>query len=216
MSRVPLASIAVVAVTAVPSLLQFAVPGLEPALMRDPAAISHGEWWRLATALVVQDGGLFGTVFNLATLAVLAFLAERTLGPARMLLLYVTGAVVGEATGYLLGVAGAGNSITVCALAGGLAVAADRLAASVAAFYAVVMAVSQLFPSSLIALVIVSAAAFQLVNLRARIPAWAFPALAGVAGLALAAFANLHGPPVLAGMVAGWLVTARRTRAQVA
>lgn len=155
MSRVPLASIAVVAVTAVPSLLQFALPGLEPALMRDPAAIAGGQWWRLVTALVVQDGGLFGTVFNLLTLAALAVLAERTLGPARMLLLYATGAVVGEITGYVLGVAGAGNSITVCALA-------------------------------------------------------------GVAGLVLAALANIHGLPVLAGMLAGWLVTARRTRAWVA
>ncbi|WP_214323418.1 rhomboid family intramembrane serine protease [Nonomuraea sediminis] len=216
MSRVPLASIAVVAVTAVPSLLQFAVPGLEPALMRDPAAIAGGQWWRLVTALVVQDGGLFGTVFNLLTLAALAFLAERTLGPARMLLLYATGAVVGEITGYVLGVAGAGNSITVCALAGGLAVGADRLAASVAAFYAIVMAVSQLFPDAPIALAVVAAVAFQLVTQRARVPAWAFPALAAVAGLVLAGFANLHGLPVLAGMLAGWLVTARRTRAQVA
>ncbi|MEU0565768.1 hypothetical protein ABZ297_10300 [Nonomuraea sp. NPDC005983] len=42
----PIATGVLLTVTAVPSLLQFAVPGLEPALRRDPAAIAGGEWWR--------------------------------------------------------------------------------------------------------------------------------------------------------------------------
>ncbi|MFI6739777.1 rhomboid family intramembrane serine protease [Nonomuraea sp. NPDC050451] len=99
----PYTTAVVLVITAVPSLLQFAIPGLEPALMRDPAAIGGGEWWRLGTALVVQDSGLLGTLFNLVCLAVLGYFAERTFGPARWLTLYAAGAVAGEAAGYLLG-----------------------------------------------------------------------------------------------------------------
>ncbi|NUR91242.1 MAG: rhomboid family intramembrane serine protease [Nonomuraea sp.] len=212
MKRVPLATAVLVVVTAVPSLLQFVIPGLEPALMRDPAAISQGQWWRLVTALVVQDGGLFGTLTNLVFLAVLGFLAERALGAGHMLLLYGTGAVVGEATGYLLDAPGAGNSITVCALAGGLAVAswlgrADRMAGAVAAFYLAVIGIGQLTGST-IATVVVAVAATQLVVHRDRVPAWVPAAIAAVAGLALVIRTDMHGPPVLAGMLVGWLLTA--------
>ncbi|MFI6919582.1 rhomboid family intramembrane serine protease [Nonomuraea spiralis] len=85
--------------------------------MRDPAAISGGEWWRLGTALVVQDGGVFGVLFNLAFLAVIGYAAERAFGPGRWLLLYASGAIAGEAAGYLLNDPGAGNSIALCGLA---------------------------------------------------------------------------------------------------
>lgn len=134
-------------VTAVPSLLQFALPWLEPALRRDPAAIRAGEWWRLITALVVQDGGPYGTLTNLAFLAVLGYVAERAIGPGRWLVLYASGAVAGELSGLLYGQAGAGNSIALCGLAGGLAVLTwrgqtdDRLGAALGAFYAALMAI---------------------------------------------------------------------------
>ena len=52
---------------------------VEVALRRDRLAIDHGRVWRLATALVVQDGGVEGTVFTLAGLAVVGLLAERLL-----------------------------------------------------------------------------------------------------------------------------------------
>ncbi|MET9248755.1 hypothetical protein [Nonomuraea sp. NPDC003709] len=48
----PYTTAVVFVITAVPGLLQFAIPSLEPALMRNPAAIAEGEWWRLGTALV--------------------------------------------------------------------------------------------------------------------------------------------------------------------
>ncbi|MFF0307913.1 rhomboid family intramembrane serine protease [Streptosporangium sp. NPDC004379] len=122
----PLVTAAAVAVTAVPSLLQFVLPALEPALRRDPAAVAGGQWWRLLTSLVTQDGGIAGTAFNLVTLAVVGCLAERALGPWRWLALYGAGAVCGQVAGMLWGTVGAGNSIAVCGLAGGLAIAALR------------------------------------------------------------------------------------------
>ena len=50
------------------------------ALRRDAAALSDGQLWRLLTALLVQDGGIPGTVFNLLGLVAVGVAAERRLG----------------------------------------------------------------------------------------------------------------------------------------
>lgn len=64
---------------AVPSLLQIPYPQFYVALHRDSAAVlDGGQWWRLATAILVQDGGVPGTISNLILLA-LALLACLTL-----------------------------------------------------------------------------------------------------------------------------------------
>ncbi len=192
-------------VTAIPSLLQFALPSLETSLRRDPARIADGEWWRLGTSILVQGGGPVGAAFNLASLLVLGAVAERALGPARWLACYLAGAAAGQVAGTWLGLVDAGNSIGVCGLAGGLTVAftlgrADRFAASLAACYVVIL-VGGLFPGTgvLIATVVVGAAGVQLVVHRDRLPRAVFPAIVLAAGLALAALSDLHGPAVLGG-----------------
>lgn len=111
--------------------------------MRDPAAIAAWEWWRLATSLIVQDGGAIGTLFNLGFLAVLGYVAERALGRGRWVVLYLSGAVAGEAAGFLLDQPGAGNSVALCGLAGGLVLMSGPserapLERALGAFYAVV------------------------------------------------------------------------------
>ncbi|MEW9532658.1 rhomboid family intramembrane serine protease [Microbispora sp. NPDC049125] len=116
----PFLTAAVAAVTAVPSLVQLADTALLGAFRRDPALVRTGEWWRLATSLVFQDGGLLGTAFNLVTLLVIGTMAERALGRGRWLALYLAGAAAGQVAGMLYGTAGAGNSIAVCGLAGGV------------------------------------------------------------------------------------------------
>ncbi len=56
---------------ALPSLLQIPYPGFSEAWHRSPSAVLEDhQWWRLATAFVVQDGGIAGTVSNLVLLAV--------------------------------------------------------------------------------------------------------------------------------------------------
>ena len=50
------------------------------ALRRDAVALSDGQLWRLLTALLVQDGGVPGTVFNLLGLVLVGVAAERRLG----------------------------------------------------------------------------------------------------------------------------------------
>ncbi|WP_433433791.1 rhomboid family intramembrane serine protease [Nonomuraea sp. CA-141351] len=218
----PYATAVTFVITAVPSLLQFVIPGLEPALMRDPAAIRGGEWWRLVTALVVQDGGLWGTLFNLASLAVLGYCAERSFGPGRWLTLYAAGALAGEASGYLTNDPGAGNSIAVCGLAAGLALAAtERLDRSLGAFYTVVLAASLLADLGtwgVAAMIALAAAGSQLVAQRERLPLWLLVAVPVAAAAILIVRLDLHGFALMGGIMVGWILkgtspsTSRRTK----
>ncbi|SEM88577.1 rhomboid family intramembrane serine protease [Nonomuraea pusilla] len=215
----PYVTLAVLAVTGVPSVAQFAVPGLVPALMRDPDAIAHGQWWRLVTALVVQDGGVAGTVVNLGFLAVLGHLAERALGPARWLLFYATGALAGETSGYLLGQPGAGNSVALCGLAAALAMsAAGPLERSLAAFYTLLPGAWVLSAVGgaagvtgadgtlrVVLVAAVAAAGFQLVSRRDRLPSWLPGAVPVAVALTLTLLRDLHGVALLAGVIVGWL-----------
>jgi len=65
---------------AVPSLLQLVRPGIYDLLSRQPMLIERGEWWRLLTSVLVQDGGALGTVYNLVTLALTASAAVALWG----------------------------------------------------------------------------------------------------------------------------------------
>jgi len=104
---------------AVPSVVQLVVPGLEPALRRDPELIiRHGQVWRLLTGLVVQDGGAAGLVFNLVVLALVAIPAATFWGPRRVWVLFLVGHLV--VTLLVLGTfrtVGAGSSFATFALA---------------------------------------------------------------------------------------------------
>jgi membrane associated rhomboid family serine protease len=60
-----------------------------------PAGLS-GDWWRSFTALFVQDGGLAGTLFNLAFLLVIGSIAEQVFDRRRWLLLYFIPGLAGE------------------------------------------------------------------------------------------------------------------------
>jgi membrane associated rhomboid family serine protease len=112
----------VFAVTAAVSAAQFADHAILTGLERTPAGLS-GEWWRSFTALFVQDGGLPGTLSNLAFLLVIGTIAEQVLSRPRWLLLYFIPGLAAELAGYAWQPVGAGNSGAVCGLAGGLIVA---------------------------------------------------------------------------------------------
>jgi hypothetical protein len=117
--RPPVAAVALWLIVAVPSLLQLAVPGLLRALERDPDQIrQHGQWWRLVTSVVVQDGGVAGTVFNLVILAIVAVVAIGAWGSARGLIIFAVGAVGFDlATTFAWPSVGAGNSAATFTLA---------------------------------------------------------------------------------------------------
>lgn len=115
---VPRAAAVLVGMMAAMAVVQTVVPGVVPALERDP----HGPWWRVVTALLVQTSGWGQLVLNLAALAVVAAAAEHRLGalwmPVVFLLSGVTAHVV-SAAGW--SVHGGGDSVGICGLVGALA-----------------------------------------------------------------------------------------------
>ncbi|GHJ43021.1 hypothetical protein Cs7R123_03630 [Catellatospora sp. TT07R-123] len=215
MRPIPRATAVVFALTAVPSLLQFAYPALETGLRRDPALIADGQLWRLVTSSLVQDSGVPGTVSNLGFLLVLGWLAERAVGSGRWLLFFAGGVALGQVGGLLFGIVGAGSSIGLCGLAGGTAVAAwhgrDPLPAAVGSLYALLVAASAVagpWPYAAAAVL-----AGLLISLRDRVPRWTYGLVALLLGTGLALAADLHGTALLGGLAAGGLAYRTRPRA---
>lgn len=120
----PFLTLAAVCVIGVISIAQLTVaPALLPMLMRDTALVRSGEVWRLASSLAVQDGGWSGAAFNLAGLAAIGIVSERTFGRLHWLAI----AAISVASAQLLALrwepVGAGNSILNFGLAGGVCAA---------------------------------------------------------------------------------------------
>jgi membrane associated rhomboid family serine protease len=122
----PVASILFLLAVTVCSLVQLGYPGLRDALQVDRHRIAGGQVWRLLTGVLVQNGGVAGTVFNLVTLAVLGVIAELAFGRARWLVLAGAGTVVLSTMAAVTLPTEAGNSGVVFTLAGGVAVLAIR------------------------------------------------------------------------------------------
>jgi rhomboid protease GluP len=141
----PIATVAIAGLTAAAFLAQLRFPALLVLFERDAGRIAVGQAWRLATALLFQDGGIAGLVFNLAFLVALGPLAERRWGPARWLLLYFGGGIAAGLIALAWQPVGAGNSIAVLALAGALCASgltsegAARTAAAIALLCAVAL-----------------------------------------------------------------------------
>ncbi|MCC6314510.1 MAG: rhomboid family intramembrane serine protease [Thermomicrobiales bacterium] len=126
--RPPPIVLVVLALTAVPSLLQLRYPAVLTTLQRDSAALARGEWWRLATPLVVQDGGIAGTIFNLVALLIVGTLGARVLGSRPWLTLYLVVGVAAEVVAYAwIHQGSAGNSVANFGVAAGLALMALRM-----------------------------------------------------------------------------------------
>ena len=79
----PIATTSVLAVTVVVTVLQFPFPAVRLALWRDPDALAAGQWWRLVTALFVQNDLWWQVVIVLALIAGIGAFAERVFGPGR-------------------------------------------------------------------------------------------------------------------------------------
>lgn len=119
--RLPIVTGLVFAVTATTSITQLVNPSAYERFSRNGARIGDGEWWRLLTAMFVQDGWLQGTVFNLFTLAAVGVFAERVLGRRRWLVVYFGCGLFGQVMSYLwFRSDGAGNSMCVAGLVGAL------------------------------------------------------------------------------------------------
>ncbi|WP_030244014.1 rhomboid family intramembrane serine protease [Streptomyces sp. NRRL S-350] len=121
--RRPRATAALFAVMAVMAVVQYAVPEVVDDLMRQPGALSDGQWWRAGTALLVQSSGLMQIAFNLAALLVVGAVAESVLGWWRTLTVFLASGVLAHVVS-LSGWSprGGGDSVAVCGLLGALVV----------------------------------------------------------------------------------------------
>lgn len=126
--RATVAGVVLWCAVAIPSVLQFLFPVLLELGRRDGAAIAGGEWWRFVTSMLVQDGGWFGALFNLVTLAVTLLLVPAVFSGATTVVLFLVGGAVSDLLVLvLLGESGAGNSLaTMFLVAAAAAVAWGR------------------------------------------------------------------------------------------
>ncbi len=116
-------TLALAALVAIPSLLQLAIPALLPAPQRDRDLILHdGQVWRLVAALIVQDGGLIGLIFNPIPLVLLGTVAECLWGGRCLLALFFGTGILGQFVGLVWQPRGAGNPVGDFGIAMGLAV----------------------------------------------------------------------------------------------
>jgi rhomboid protease GluP len=125
--RLPLATFGALLVIGTVSVLQLtAFPGLLGALERNRSAIADGQLWRLATSLLVQDGGWPGTVFNLGALVAVGTVAESLESRRQWLVIALTAGIGAQFWGLAVQPTGGGNSVLVFGLAASLLVLALR------------------------------------------------------------------------------------------
>lgn len=84
-------------------VLQLSWPGAMEALDADPA---ESGWWREFTSVFMQNGGVGGVLWNLATLALVAALAHWCWGGTLTLLFFLSGILLPERLDTLLGIGG--------------------------------------------------------------------------------------------------------------
>ncbi len=173
------------------------------ALQRTPAA-RDGEPWRWLTSMLVQDGGWAGTVSNLLFLLVLGAAAEQVAGRPRWAGWYLVAGLVGQVAGQAWQPVGAGNSVAVCGLAGGLAWrAADPdlppWARPAALFWLGALLATWWPPLLLLGL----AAGIAEPRLPRGARRLLLPSATALVALVLIAVANVHGAALAAGLVVG-------------
>jgi hypothetical protein len=152
--RRPTVTLIATGITLCSSLLAMMVPGILHMLDRDSGALLAGEWWRVATPLLVQDGGVLAVVTNTISLLIVGSLAESLIPRAVWIAGYLVSGLAGEITAYtLLPHQGfAGNSIAILGLAALVAVLAvlrGGAAARVAAIASIVIGTGMLAAGNL-------------------------------------------------------------------
>jgi membrane associated rhomboid family serine protease len=173
--RRPWATVAALLIVGIPSLVQLTVaPGLLAALARRPGELGDGQVWRLATSLVVQDGGWPGAVFNLVALALVGGVAEKVWGPGRWWAIWLLGGVGAQFWGLVVQPHGGGNSVATFGLAASLAARAllvgdgrARLSGAVCLLGGLVLLVARDVHGGA---VVLGAAAGMVLALRDRVP----------------------------------------------
>ncbi|WP_103355863.1 hypothetical protein [Amycolatopsis sp. CA-128772] len=100
--RLPWLAIALTAPAVAGVVLQLCRPGAMDVLDSDPAKPG---WWRVLTSVFMQNGGVAGAAWNIATLALVAALAEWFWGRSLTLVLFLAGILLPQHVDALLGLA---------------------------------------------------------------------------------------------------------------
>src|SRR5690606_36866268 len=85
----PIATMALVAVTAVITAMQFAYPEVLALFRRDPEALRGGEVWRVITPIFVQPGGVSQCIVNAFLLLAFMPMTEKLYGRWGLLAVYL-------------------------------------------------------------------------------------------------------------------------------
>lgn len=226
-SAPPVVTLVVAIVVALCNLAQVFWPQIVPALWRDPKALASGQVWRLVSPLLVQSDGFVAFLFVFAGLLLIGAAVERFYGHLRWIILFFAGGLVGEIAGYAWQPYSSGTSVGVLGLVGGLVALAvwrpdvvmrferANLLIVLALIYAVAL-VSGLVGGDLGnaalsgALPAVAASLLILLAQRRIAPrAVAFYVLGIIltSAILLTIFRDIHGPALLAGLLAGALLT---------
>lgn len=120
--RFPILTLITVGLTSILTATRLLGSGPLDALRRDPAALGHGELWRLISPVLVQsDQGLRNVVLVLVVCAAIGAVGEQFLSRPRWLALYLVGALVGHAIGHVFQPLEGGTSVAFVGILGGLA-----------------------------------------------------------------------------------------------
>jgi hypothetical protein len=211
-----------VAAMLVMAVIQVVHPGVVSELERSSAGL-HGDWWRTATALFVQDGGLIGGASNLLFLASVGTLAEQVISRPRWLVHYFGVGLFTELVAYALQPVGGGNSIAVCGLTGAVALAAwrddPRLPRVATAAILVIWtgALVATVPGLAIPAAVAATVATGMLMRQQQghgPPIRPVALLVTAAGVLLTALGNIHGVALLAGLLLATLTLGRSTDAR--
>jgi rhomboid protease GluP len=147
--RVPYLTILFLGTTVVLTSLRSVFPGIVRALRRDPDGLAHGQLWRVVSPVLVQPDPVGTAITVFVLVAIAGVLAERTFGRRRWLVLYLAGALAGEAAGYAFDPHSAGVSVAGCGLLGGLIAWLLRSPVRSARFWAVLWLVLAVLDAAL-------------------------------------------------------------------
>jgi rhomboid protease GluP len=211
--RLPIVTIVVLTIIVITNGLQFLVPGFLDALRRDPQALAAGQWWRMVSPLLVNDGGLLGCMYVAIGILLVGVLVEQLFGWWRWLVLFFAAGLVGELMGYAWDPHGAGASIALFGLAAGLLVWLFRYhgPVQIASLYLVGLIaalVGLAFGGWIAAAVLaglVCSGLFWLLRLKGegRMPARFVVVVGMVGAVVLTVLRDIHGPAILTGVCVG-------------
>jgi hypothetical protein len=101
-------------------IAQLVFPQVLALFQRDATRIFAGEWWRMVSALLFQDGGFVGGLTNIVTLFWIGNAVEQVRSRWNWLAIGFVGALIAECAALRWQPVGAGNSVFTCSLAGSL------------------------------------------------------------------------------------------------